>query len=101
MVSGAAIGGATANVPSWNDAYNVFNAGGVLDSMLRPAGGFGKFISPLSSIYDRQPRRFYVFHLSKLPVDSTVHGACPILHLLDRLHYRPNPHGNHSCQVIL
>lgn len=44
MVLGAAIGGATANVPSWMEGYNTNSAGGVLAAMLEPAGGFGKFL---------------------------------------------------------
>lgn len=44
MVLGAAIGGATANVPSWADGYDTNSAGGVLAAMLEPAGGFGKFL---------------------------------------------------------
>jgi purine-cytosine permease-like protein len=44
MVLGAAIGGAVPNVPAWAAAYESYSAGGVLASMLTPAGGFGKFI---------------------------------------------------------
>src|SRR4051812_36053956 len=44
MVLGAAIGGATANVPSWSEGYDANSAGGVLAAMLTPAGGFGKFL---------------------------------------------------------
>lgn len=47
MVLGAAIGGATANIPAWNSGYNDYNVGGVLEAMLLPVGGFGKFISVL------------------------------------------------------
>ncbi|EOD46937.1 putative purine-cytosine permease fcy22 protein [Neofusicoccum parvum UCRNP2] len=47
MILGAAIGGAVPNVPAWNEGYELFSTGGVLEAMLRPAGGFGKFIAVL------------------------------------------------------
>ncbi|EXJ84727.1 NCS1 family nucleobase:cation symporter-1 [Capronia epimyces CBS 606.96] len=45
MILGAAIGGAAPNVPSWSDGYDRYSAGGVLEAMLKPAGGFGKFVA--------------------------------------------------------
>lgn len=50
MVLGAAIGGATPNVPTWNDGYNQNSAGGILAAMLQPAGGFGKFLTVILSL---------------------------------------------------
>ncbi|OIW32643.1 hypothetical protein CONLIGDRAFT_613281 [Coniochaeta ligniaria NRRL 30616] len=50
MVLGAAIGGATPNVPSWSEGYDNFSVGGVLMAMLTPAGGFGKFVAVLLSL---------------------------------------------------
>ncbi|KUJ15183.1 uncharacterized protein LY89DRAFT_783384 [Mollisia scopiformis] len=47
MILGAAIGAVVPNVESWNDGYNSYSAGGVLEAMLRPAQGFGKFIAVL------------------------------------------------------
>ncbi|KAK4165860.1 hypothetical protein QBC43DRAFT_332951 [Cladorrhinum sp. PSN259] len=44
LILGAAIGGAVPNVPAWNDAYSLTGIGGVLNEMLSPAGGFGKFV---------------------------------------------------------
>jgi purine-cytosine permease-like protein len=44
MILGAAIGGATPNIPSWNDGYNTNSAGGVLAAMLSTAGSLGKFV---------------------------------------------------------
>lgn len=44
MVLGAAIGNAVPNVPAWQAAYDATQVGGVLAAMLRPAGGFGKFL---------------------------------------------------------
>lgn len=44
MCLGAAIGGASLNIPSWNEGFQVGSVGGVLAAMLAPAGGFGKFI---------------------------------------------------------
>lgn len=44
MILGAAIGGACANVPSWQAGYDSTSVGGVLAAMLEPAGGFGKFV---------------------------------------------------------
>ncbi|KKK20858.1 hypothetical protein AOCH_003967 [Aspergillus ochraceoroseus] len=49
MVLGAAIGAATPNIPAWNDGYAIYGVGGVLEAMLKPAGGFGKFVSVLLS----------------------------------------------------
>ena len=47
MILGAAIGAAVPNVDSWNEGYNLYSAGGVLEAMLHPARGFGKFITVL------------------------------------------------------
>jgi purine-cytosine permease-like protein len=44
LILGAAIGGATPNVESWQTAWDSYGIGGVLAEMLRPAGGFGKFV---------------------------------------------------------
>ncbi|KAG9247010.1 putative purine-cytosine permease [Calycina marina] len=44
---GAAIGAAVPKVASWNSGYENYSAGGVLEAMLRPAGGFGKFLAVL------------------------------------------------------
>ncbi|KAI8945901.1 permease for cytosine/purines, uracil, thiamine, allantoin-domain-containing protein [Xylaria longipes] len=50
MVLGAAIGGATANNAAWAEGYEKYIVGGVLESMLKPAGGFGKFVAVLLSL---------------------------------------------------
>ncbi|KAG5826885.1 hypothetical protein H9Q74_003011 [Fusarium xylarioides] len=50
MVLGAAIGGATPNVVSWKDGYDRFTVGGVMQAMLLPAGGFGRFVAVLLSL---------------------------------------------------
>lgn len=50
MVLGAAIGGATPNIPSWSQGYDDFSVGGVLQAMLLPAGGFGRFVAVLLSL---------------------------------------------------
>lgn len=47
MILGAAIGSCVPNITSWNTGYETYSAGGVLEAMLRPAGGFGKFITVL------------------------------------------------------
>ncbi|KAK5636222.1 hypothetical protein RRF57_011934 [Xylaria bambusicola] len=49
MVLGAAIGGAIANVPEWEQGYATNSVGGVLAAMLLPIGGFGKFVVVLLS----------------------------------------------------
>ncbi|KAL3454968.1 permease for cytosine/purines, uracil, thiamine, allantoin-domain-containing protein [Aspergillus heterothallicus] len=49
MTLGAAIGATTPSVPSWSTGYATYGVGGVLDAMLQPAGGFGKFVSVLLS----------------------------------------------------
>lgn len=50
MVLGAAIGGATANNEAWAQGYDEHIVGGVLQAMLTPAGGFGKFVAVLLSL---------------------------------------------------
>ncbi|KAH7189731.1 purine-cytosine permease FCY22 [Fusarium oxysporum] len=50
MILGAAIGGATPNVVSWKDGYDRFSVGGVMQAMLLPAGGFGRFVVVLLSL---------------------------------------------------
>lgn len=50
MVLGAAIGGAAPNIPSWNEGYENYNVGGVLQAMLLLAGGFGRFVAVLLSL---------------------------------------------------
>ncbi|KAF2023725.1 hypothetical protein EK21DRAFT_80214 [Setomelanomma holmii] len=45
MVLGAAMGGATANIPEWQAGYEIDAASGVLAAMLHPAGGFGRFVA--------------------------------------------------------
>ncbi|KAL2824398.1 permease for cytosine/purines, uracil, thiamine, allantoin-domain-containing protein [Aspergillus cavernicola] len=49
MTLGAAIGSATPSIPEWSSGYSTYGVGGVLESMLQPAGGFGKFVSVLLS----------------------------------------------------
>ncbi|KAF7542727.1 hypothetical protein G7Z17_g11329 [Cylindrodendrum hubeiense] len=44
LILGAAIGGALPNVDSWQTAWDSYGIGGVLAEMLKPAGGFGKFV---------------------------------------------------------
>jgi len=50
MVLGAAIGGATPNIPAWSEGYAKYSVGGVLQAMLLPAGGFGRFVAVLLSL---------------------------------------------------
>jgi NCS1 nucleoside transporter family len=45
MTLGAAMGGATPNMASWQAGYDVNAASGVLAAMLHPAGGFGRFVT--------------------------------------------------------
>lgn len=48
---GAAAVMAAPNVPSWNDGYGTAgNIGGLLDAMLSPVGGFGKFLTVMLSL---------------------------------------------------
>ncbi|KAK0739587.1 permease for cytosine/purines, uracil, thiamine, allantoin-domain-containing protein [Apiosordaria backusii] len=44
MTLGAAVGGAIPNNPHWQAKYDESLVGGILDAMLAPAGGFGKFL---------------------------------------------------------
>jgi purine-cytosine permease-like protein len=45
MTLGAAMGGATPNIPDWQAGYDLNAASGVLSAMLHPAGGFGRFVT--------------------------------------------------------
>ncbi|KAH9882734.1 hypothetical protein J1614_000099 [Plenodomus biglobosus] len=45
MSLGAAMGGATPNIGSWERGYDTNAASGVLAAMLHPAGGFGRFVT--------------------------------------------------------
>jgi purine-cytosine permease-like protein len=45
MTLGAAMGGATPNIPDWEAGYTLNAASGVLSAMLHPAGGFGRFVT--------------------------------------------------------
>lgn len=45
MILGAAMGGATPNIPSWTAGYDSNAASGVLAAMLHSAGGFGRFVT--------------------------------------------------------
>ncbi|KAI6150039.1 permease for cytosine/purines, uracil, thiamine, allantoin-domain-containing protein [Pisolithus thermaeus] len=48
---GAAAVMAAPNVPSWNDGYGTAgNIGGLLEAMLSPVGGFGKFLTVMLSL---------------------------------------------------
>ena len=50
MILGAAIGGATPNVPSWMAGYESNYASGVLAAMMHPAGGFGRFVTVIFAV---------------------------------------------------
>lgn len=45
MILGAAMGGVIPNVPAWQEGYESNAAGGILSAMLRPTGGFGRFVT--------------------------------------------------------
>ncbi|CAI6329099.1 unnamed protein product [Periconia digitata] len=45
MTLGAAIGGATPNIPTWTEGYEKNAASGVLAAMMHPVGGFGRFVT--------------------------------------------------------
>ncbi|KAL4864579.1 hypothetical protein BDV12DRAFT_188828 [Aspergillus spectabilis] len=49
MCLGAAIGGAVSNIPAWASGNASYSAGGVLEAILPPLGGFGKSVSVLLS----------------------------------------------------
>ncbi|KAI1318466.1 permease for cytosine/purines, uracil, thiamine, allantoin-domain-containing protein [Xylariaceae sp. FL0255] len=50
MILGAAIGGAIPNIDAWNEGYHLYSVGGVLEAMLKPAGGFGKLVAVLLAL---------------------------------------------------
>ncbi|KAL2828679.1 permease for cytosine/purines, uracil, thiamine, allantoin-domain-containing protein [Aspergillus cavernicola] len=47
MVLGAAIGAVTSSNPSWSAGNDAYSAGGILEAMLHPVNGFGKFVTVL------------------------------------------------------
>ncbi|KAF8574936.1 NCS cytosine-purine permease [Ramaria rubella] len=44
---GAAVGACVPNVPAWQEGYDSGSTGGLLNAMLSPVGGFGKFLMVL------------------------------------------------------
>jgi len=48
--TGAAVAASTPSVPLWEQAYANGNVGGLLEAMLRPVHGFGKFLTVLLSL---------------------------------------------------
>ncbi|KAG5642599.1 hypothetical protein DXG03_002497 [Asterophora parasitica] len=47
---GGAVGAVAMNVPAWDAGYAGGNVGGLLEAMLQPVGGFGKFLTVLLSL---------------------------------------------------
>jgi len=47
---GAAVVVAASSVPEWEEGYTGGNVGGLLEAMLHPVGGFGKFLTILLSL---------------------------------------------------
>lgn len=47
---GAAFAVVAPSVPAWNAGYAGGNVGGLLEAILQPAGGFGKFLTVLLSL---------------------------------------------------
>lgn len=43
QITGAAFGASMSTVPEWQAGYDAFYVGGLLDAVVSPAGGFGKF----------------------------------------------------------
>jgi hypothetical protein len=50
MTLGAAIGGATPNIPSWTAGYDTNYASGVMAAMMHSAGGFGQFVTVILAV---------------------------------------------------
>ncbi|KAG5642670.1 hypothetical protein DXG03_002354 [Asterophora parasitica] len=47
---GGAVGAVATTVPAWDAGYAGGNVGGLLEAMLQPVGGFGKFLTVLLSL---------------------------------------------------
>ncbi|KAL1742518.1 permease for cytosine/purines, uracil, thiamine, allantoin-domain-containing protein [Schizophyllum fasciatum] len=47
---GAAVAGAASTMPEWEAGYAGDNVGGLVEAMLHPVGGFGKFLTVLLSL---------------------------------------------------
>lgn len=50
MILGAAIGATVPVIPDWETAYSTYSIGGIMEAMLHPAGGFGKFITVILAL---------------------------------------------------
>lgn len=55
MILGAAMGGATPNIPEWTEGYEQNAASGVLAAMMHPAGGFGRFVTVVLAVSIHPP----------------------------------------------
>lgn len=47
---GAAVAVSVSSVPDWNTGYEDNGVGGLLEAMLHPTGGFGKFLTVLLAL---------------------------------------------------
>ena len=47
---GAAVAGVASSQPEWEAGYAGDNVGGLVEAMLHPVGGFGKFLTVLLSL---------------------------------------------------
>ncbi|KUJ10418.1 putative purine-cytosine permease FCY2 [Mollisia scopiformis] len=84
MTLGAAIGATVLVVPEWSDAYDLNSIGGVMDAMLRPAGGFGRFVTlilALSVIANTAPS-VYSFSLNFQILIPGFHRIPRIVHVI-------------------
>ncbi|KAF7550037.1 hypothetical protein G7046_g8145 [Stylonectria norvegica] len=98
LILGAAIGGALPNVEPWQAAWDTYGIGGVLAEMLRPAGGFGKFVLVISAlsvvgnmvtsiysvslclqmllpVFTRVPRFFFIIATMAIMVPMAIYAA--------------------------
>ncbi|KKA26334.1 hypothetical protein TD95_003508 [Thielaviopsis punctulata] len=98
MTLGAAIGGAIANVPQWEELYDKTLVGGALAGMLLPLHGFGKFLvvilsfsllgnlaatsyaislnfQQLAPIFKRVPRHIYTVLLTAIIIPISIPAA--------------------------
>lgn len=84
MTLGAAIGATVPVIPEWSDAYDINSIGGVMDAMLRPAGGFGRFVTlilALSVIANTAPS-VYSLSLNFQILIPGLHRIPRIIHVI-------------------
>ncbi|ELU44211.1 cytosine-purine permease [Rhizoctonia solani AG-1 IA] len=86
---------------AWLDGYKVNNVGGLLDEVMRPAGGFGKFCIVLLALscIAASSRSMHVQLLRKLPMHHAMLCSYPSIHLFDCRHRHARAHTYYTSLI--